>query len=103
MFILKELNAAVGAVWFTRLGSTAGLFSGHYTSVLSSSACISYLLTYYVLESRHRLDRDRHRQLSILQLVQVLNWAGHPTSTTPTNDNNSHVELAHAHKERNER
>ena len=49
----------------------------------------SYLRTYYVLESRHRRDRDRHRQ------PLILNWAGHPTSTTPTNNNN-HVELAHA-------
>ena len=36
-------------------GSTAGLFNGCSTSVLSNPACISYLLTYYVLESRHRL------------------------------------------------
>ena len=43
-------------------GSTAGLFNGCSTSVLSNPACISYLLTYYVLESRHRRDRDRHRQ-----------------------------------------
>ena len=46
-------------------GSTAGLFNGCSTSVLSNPACISYLLTYYVLESRHRRDRDRHRQPSI--------------------------------------
>ena len=70
-------------------GSTAGLFNGCSTSVLSNPACISYLLTYYVLESRHRRDRDRHRQ------PLILNWVGHPTSTTPTNNNN-HVELAHA-------
>ena len=53
---------------------------------LNYPACISNLLTYYVLESRHR---DRHRQ------PLILNWAGHPTLTTPTNNNN-HVELAHA-------
>ena len=46
-------------------GSTAGLFNGSSTSVLSNPACIRYLLTYYVLESRHRRDRDRHRQPSI--------------------------------------
>ena len=39
--------------------------------------------------ARLRRDRDRHRQ------PLILNWAGHPTSTTPTNNNN-HVELAHA-------
>ena len=46
-------------------GSTAGLFNGCSTSVLSNPACINYLLTYYVLESRHGRDRDRHRQPSI--------------------------------------
>ena len=82
------------------LGSTAGLFYGCSTSVLSNPACNSYLLTYYVLESRHRRDRDRHRQPSIsarFTFALIINWAGHPTSTTPTNNNN-HVELAQCEK-----
>ena len=51
---------------------TAGLFNGCSTSVLSNPACISYLLTYYMLESRHRRDRDRHRQPSISSSAFVI-------------------------------
>ena len=38
---------------------------------------------------------SRPRKYVLSMVALILNWAGHPTSTTPTTNNN-HVELAHA-------